>query len=435
MKHLIQALEGDFIETKESLIFDVKGIKHPKNHVIAYLRYFPLKLFIKKTSEFVNKSLNSISSSVNSQYKIWKNTNDKIHHLVSSPVFTLNEETKKQLISLFRQGFNFTIDDIRERKPSNEIYCKVYDVRSRFDILSMSFPEYIYCPKNYDFPLQAVPCNRIKEIHKPEHYLKTLLEKNIQKSEHDSRESFIKTLKSLIQMFIDYTGIERDHIGLSGSYMVQLEGFSSDFDLIVYTRQDSLKLYEWLSYSLECIDKLNRDVEPLQIEKYSGEKLKKHYEFRTKGFNIPFDQFKKYELRKKHQFLVNQIDTFIRFLKSNRESLPETMEFEREEIFSLGRIKLTGLITDDSDAIYTPAHYKVQIQNILTMDLEMDKIDELSSSEFQELIPQKNKSIIVTTLRGRFIEQAFKCENVLIAGKLELIKKVSLSDEKKNSRY
>jgi hypothetical protein len=35
------AREGDFIETTDDLIFDVKGLVHPKTHVIAFLRYFP----------------------------------------------------------------------------------------------------------------------------------------------------------------------------------------------------------------------------------------------------------------------------------------------------------------------------------------------------------------------------------------------------------
>ncbi len=33
--------EGDFIETQEGLIFDVKGLVHPPNRVIAFLRYYP----------------------------------------------------------------------------------------------------------------------------------------------------------------------------------------------------------------------------------------------------------------------------------------------------------------------------------------------------------------------------------------------------------
>jgi predicted nucleotidyltransferase len=33
--------EGDFIETIEGLIFDVKGLVHPPNRIIAYVRYIP----------------------------------------------------------------------------------------------------------------------------------------------------------------------------------------------------------------------------------------------------------------------------------------------------------------------------------------------------------------------------------------------------------
>ena len=37
----MEPLEGDFLETVEGLIFDVKGVVHPHNAVIAYVRYVP----------------------------------------------------------------------------------------------------------------------------------------------------------------------------------------------------------------------------------------------------------------------------------------------------------------------------------------------------------------------------------------------------------
>jgi len=36
----VRVREGDFLETVEGLIFDVKEIVHPPDRVIAYLRYF-----------------------------------------------------------------------------------------------------------------------------------------------------------------------------------------------------------------------------------------------------------------------------------------------------------------------------------------------------------------------------------------------------------
>lgn len=37
----MKAREGDFIETLEGLLFDVKGLVHPLNRIIAFIRYFP----------------------------------------------------------------------------------------------------------------------------------------------------------------------------------------------------------------------------------------------------------------------------------------------------------------------------------------------------------------------------------------------------------
>jgi len=37
----LKAREGDFIETSDGLIFDVKGLLHPPDRIIAYLRYVP----------------------------------------------------------------------------------------------------------------------------------------------------------------------------------------------------------------------------------------------------------------------------------------------------------------------------------------------------------------------------------------------------------
>ena len=39
----VRAREGDFIETKEGLIFDVKGMLHPPDRIVSYLRYVPDK--------------------------------------------------------------------------------------------------------------------------------------------------------------------------------------------------------------------------------------------------------------------------------------------------------------------------------------------------------------------------------------------------------
>ncbi len=51
VKKYLNAVEGDFLETKESIIFDVKGFCHPPDKIIAFARYVPnVKGKIKRRS-------------------------------------------------------------------------------------------------------------------------------------------------------------------------------------------------------------------------------------------------------------------------------------------------------------------------------------------------------------------------------------------------
>lgn len=56
-----QFREGDFIETKHSLIFDVKGLVHPPNRVIAFIRYYPSKAGERKGKKQSYKKVYSLS--------------------------------------------------------------------------------------------------------------------------------------------------------------------------------------------------------------------------------------------------------------------------------------------------------------------------------------------------------------------------------------
>ena len=37
----MNAREGDLIESKGNIVFDVKGLVHPPNRVVAFIRYVP----------------------------------------------------------------------------------------------------------------------------------------------------------------------------------------------------------------------------------------------------------------------------------------------------------------------------------------------------------------------------------------------------------
>jgi predicted nucleotidyltransferase len=58
---MMKTCEGDFIETAQGLIFDVKGLIHPPNLVIAFIRYFPSKEGKRKRDETTYGKVYSLS--------------------------------------------------------------------------------------------------------------------------------------------------------------------------------------------------------------------------------------------------------------------------------------------------------------------------------------------------------------------------------------
>ncbi len=58
---MMKTCEGDLIETATGLIFDVKGLVHPPNQIIAFIRYFPSKEGERKRGETTYGKVYSLS--------------------------------------------------------------------------------------------------------------------------------------------------------------------------------------------------------------------------------------------------------------------------------------------------------------------------------------------------------------------------------------
>ena len=57
----IRAREGDFIETVDNLIFDVKGLVHPPSRVVAYVRYIQNITGERKRRKIAYKKIYSLN--------------------------------------------------------------------------------------------------------------------------------------------------------------------------------------------------------------------------------------------------------------------------------------------------------------------------------------------------------------------------------------
>jgi len=319
----LRAREGDFLETKEGLIFDVKGLNHPPDRIIAYLRYYP--------------NINGIR---------------------------------------FRDGIR---------------YEKIYSLTERYSFLEKNYPHYLFNDKFSDETLQGVPNEDIKRIYRPDEFVKDILKKD-QIKERNSWSAVLKKSLEMVKWIHLQSGVSYNKLGISGSVLVNLETEKSDIDLIIYGSKNARKVYESLS-------KIHNSPSEL-IHPYSEQEIGNLYEFRGQESNLSFQEFVKIEERKKLQGFFQGTEYYIRCIKDRNE-----IKYKYEEIQykSLGQGTVSGVIIDDSEAIFTPCKYLFNLT-------KMDGID----------TPKKLQEI--ASFRGRFCEQAKRGEAIEASGKVELVK-------------
>jgi hypothetical protein len=108
----MKALEGDLIETDEKLIFDVKGLVHPSNRIVAFIRYFP-DVKGKRTRE--GRSFDKVYS-LSKRYALLKDRFPE--YLVYDPVFdeTLCEVPVDSVKKLYKP-----VEKLQEMRGSKDL--------------------------------------------------------------------------------------------------------------------------------------------------------------------------------------------------------------------------------------------------------------------------------------------------------------------------
>jgi len=312
----MKAREGDLIETREGLIFDVKGLLHPPDRVISYARYFP--------------------------------------------------------------------HSMGDRERVGKRYKKVYSLNERQTFLSENYPQYLYYDEIHGKQLEGVPTSVITKHYEPIAGLKTLSERNaLQQIEMHALYFSRQLHKASIVPF--------NKIGVSGSILIGLQKDDSDVDLIVYGRENGLRVHKTLKGLLE--DEGN------EISRYDLRGLKQLYRFRVKDTKVPFRDFVKTESRKVYQGRIFDRDYFIRFVL-DWSDIEE--EYGDRRFKTAGRSTIKAKIDDDSNSIFTPCLYLIT------------ECEFLSGRTFNGLKE-------ITSYRGRFCEQAKKDEVIQAEGAVEKV--------------
>jgi predicted nucleotidyltransferase len=153
----LKAREGDFIETLEGLIFDVKGLIHPPNRVVAYLRYFEDPVGDRKRGEKSYRKVYSLSERdnfISSKYPNYiffdPNFGERIegvpeksiskHHKPSRKVLELNNKSNLDNLQTKALDFIHLISDLTNIKHENmgitgSILVNLHKDKSDLDVI------------------------------------------------------------------------------------------------------------------------------------------------------------------------------------------------------------------------------------------------------------------------------------------------------------
>ncbi|MCP8317074.1 MAG: hypothetical protein H3Z51_09490 [archaeon] len=211
------------------------------------------------------------------------------------------------------------------------------------EALRRDFSEYIFYSDVFNTQMSAVPHDKIKEHYRPEHRLNEILK--IKKP--DKLQEKVIELSTLISK---KSGIPISYIGVTGSILINIHKPEfSDIDLVVYGRDNSLKVKDML---LSLYDEKESNVQKLY-----GDALYKWCEEKTKDYPLTFDEAKKIYNRKWNygSFKGTNFSTHSVRLDS------EITELYGDKVFSpTGMVKIRAIVSDTSESIFLPHNYSLQ---------------------------------------------------------------------------
>ncbi|TFF87030.1 hypothetical protein EU519_00270 [Candidatus Thorarchaeota archaeon] len=318
----MQPLEGSFLVTKQGLIFEVKGVLHPEDRVIAYLRYVP-------------------------------------------------SERGERIA------------------PNRERYSKIQSLRRRERYLKENFPEYLWYDESRGRWLQAVRKEDISYVLEAPESLRELRDRGRHTTllESDSL--------ALVEGIVESAGIGWDRVGITGSQLLGLSTPASDIDIVVYGCKTGRQVYSTM----------NSFFSQGAIERYSGQRLYEHVNFRWGELDLDPRKLARVEEQKALQGIFRTREFYIKLVK-----LPSDLEQTYGDCVyrPVGTQKALCKIRDDSSSIFTPCEYLVDCES----DPSIERI---------------------VSYRGRFAEQANRDTLVEVRGVVEHV--VELDTGRKYSQF
>ena len=238
----------------------------------------------------------------------------------------------------------------------------------------------------------------MKKIYYPHKYLETIIEKK-------NINVYEKNVLEFIQYIIKHIKIFVYDMGVSGSPMIGLSTMDSDIDLIIYGKNNALKVYNALDSLFDSKD--------IPIKRYTEHQLKELYQFKSQDTKISWEKFYEFEKKRKTQGKFKNLDFFIRFVKAWDDIEGDNrFQYGYYSYKTIGKATIEAKVTNDDEFCFTPCYYGIN-------DIKIKDFTIFEESNQRKI--EKVKINEIVSYRGRFTE-ARKDEIVHARGNIELVK-------------
>ena len=196
------------------------------------------------------------------------------------------------------------------------------------------YPEFQFNSDYADIALHGIPINLIKEIYYPEQAVTRLLS---MKSPDNKQSDAIGIINTLLAM-----GFKKDYIGITGSIMLDIHNENSDVDIIIYGREQFLKIRKYIKNSLDKVG----------INSLTQAMWKDAYERRDCA--LSFNEFYSHEKRKFNKFIFGNSKIDISAIPKKGEKYKESGPYKK-----ISKDKISSIVTNDTYAYDFPARYLI----------------------------------------------------------------------------
>ena len=266
-------------------------------------------------------------------------------------------------------------------------YYSTVGVLSTQEYLSEKKPEYLYKDPFMNILITAVPIEDIEVHFLPEERVKQMFSrKNLDPLEEEAVD--------LISILSKECKVPINGFGLTGSLLIGIHNPSfSDIDLIVYGKENSMKLFDQLPQLYESYE---------ELELLSGELFKRRVKDIARIYFLEPKVAARLCRKKKDRGLFRGRQFSIHPVKTEAE-VKERYGLKKYE--SLGMITITGIVENCEDSIFMPSKYSIR---------EAKTIDGKSKPEIKEVV----------SYEGLYSGIAEEGDEIVARGKLESVKNV-----------